>query len=161
MRAVLAVWVARWAKRDLRRVITCWRQLGTSSLHRTYGAPRGPDQALCAGRDRRVRSQSSAVKAAIGDWLRGVVIKQRRIRPNLSSVEDTPSRWIFAHNRNESLRDDHRDDGRSSVTLPRKAVHFVQFRRWGRLRASRAWALCGCEMGCRGFLRGVCAKWHR
>src|SRR5713101_776359 len=59
----------------------------------------------------------------------------------------------------ESLRDDHRDEGRSSVLSPKESRSFCSVFVDGRKDwASRAWALFGCEMGCRGFLRSVVAR---
>ena len=91
-------------------------------------------------------------------WLAGGCYQQRRIRQSL--VRRRHADVGFSRtNRNESLRDDHRDEGRSSVLSPKESRSFCSVFVDGRKdRASRAGALFGCEMGCRGFLRSVVAR---
>ena len=101
----------------------------------------------------------SAVKAAIGAFGSLEVVINNAGYGNLSSVEDTPMSDFRAQIENESLRDDHRDEGRSSVLSPKESRSFCSVFVDGRQdRASRAWALFGCEMACRGFLRSVVAR---
>jgi len=98
------------------------------------------------------------VKAAIGAFGSLEVVINNAGYGNLSSVEDTPMSDFRAQIETNLF-------GTIIVTkaaLPyfrqRKAGHFVQFSSMAEGSASRAWALFGGEMGCRGFLRSVVAR---
>ena len=100
---------------------------------------------------------ASAVKAAIGAF-GSLEVQQCRIRQSL--VRRRHADVGFSRtNRNESLWDDYRDEGRSSVLSPKESRSFCSVFVDGRKDwASRAWALFGRKMGCRGFLRSVVAR---
>jgi len=96
---------------------------------------------------------ANAVKPAIDVFGLLDVVVNNAGYGNLSSVEDTPLSEIPRTDRNESLRNDHCDQGSSYVfsrkgNRPLHSVFIGGRKDW----SSGTWALFGGEMGCRRLL---------
>src|SRR5271170_2235313 len=105
-------------------------------------------QTLRAGRDRRVRGSERSEGGDRRLWLAGGCYQQRRIRQSL--VRRRHADVGFSRtNRNESVRHNHRDESSSPIFSREEGWPLRSVFLDGREdRASGAWALFGCEMGC-------------
>ena len=102
---------------------------------------------------------AGAVKTAIDAFGSLDVVINNAGYGNLSSIEDTPLVGFPRTDRNESLRDDHRDQGSASVLSRKEGRSFPSVFLDGRKdRTSWARAVFGGEMGCRRFLRSFVAR---
>ena len=146
------------SKRALQRAIRCWRRLGTLSPCVTYRSAMVTSEALRAGCDRRVGGSRCGKDGNRCVWLAGCCYQQCRIRQSL-----VRRRHVYVGfprtDRNESLRDDYRDQGSSSVLSRKEGGPFRSVFLDGRKdRTPRPRALFGGEMGRRRFLRSVVAR---
>ena len=113
---------------------------------------------FCAGCHRRVGGSRGGKDGNRYVWLAGCCYQQCRLRQSL--VRRRHAYVGFPRtDRNEPLRDDHRDEGSSSVLSPKESRPFHSGFLGGRKdRTAGARTLFGCKMGRRGFLRSVVAR---
>jgi len=103
---------------------------------------------------------ASAVKAAIGAFADGAFYHNAGYGQYL--VREERDVGFSRTNRTRILRGRHREEGALPYFRQKeKAGNFVRFRLGGQDRASQAWALFGCEMGCRGFSEVLSREGHR